>query len=199
MFIDNLTRFRRSFKAEAGFTLIELLISSAILLVIVGGGIASFITFNDKQTLLAAVKGYQGMLRSAQVKAAVSDVITGCETVGGNKLWAYRVSAKADSTGAQVLMSALCAPNKFAATTGTEVGPREVYQLPPGISVTATELAGGGSMVSQDFYVLHGGVDVNGDNPAGSIAVTITLTGPDTASYSFDVTQGGEITEGALN
>lgn len=56
-----------------GFTLIELIVSITIMMLIVGGGIASYISFNDRQTLVQAANRLEVVLRSAQSRAASGD------------------------------------------------------------------------------------------------------------------------------
>jgi prepilin-type N-terminal cleavage/methylation domain-containing protein len=66
-----------------GFTLIELLIATTILLVVVGGGLVSYIRFNDRQVLQTAGKEVITYLRSAQTKARVGDRPAGCNQLLG--------------------------------------------------------------------------------------------------------------------
>jgi len=66
-----------------GFSLIELMISITILMLIVGGGLASYITFNEKQQLSGAAKELQTYFRSAQSRARSGDVPPACGTLSG--------------------------------------------------------------------------------------------------------------------
>lgn len=123
--------------SSAGFTLIELLVSLTILLLLVGGGIATFVRFNDRQTLLGAAKELQIALRAAQQKAQVMDKPEGCDTLEG-----YQVSAPI-AAPVQVSLIANC--------TGGDVL-RETITLPASISLS--------SALSVTFHVLQGGIDV---------------------------------------
>lgn len=76
-----------------GFTLIELLVSVTILMLIVGGGLASYLTFNEKQQLTGAAKELQTYFRSAQTRARSGDVPSGCDT-----LTAYSVQMAQDTS-----------------------------------------------------------------------------------------------------
>lgn len=84
-----------------GFTFLELLVSITILMLIVGGGIASYIVFNERQQLTGAAKELQAYFRSAQTRARSGDVPPGCETLTG-----YAVKAFSDSS--LVTVRAIC-------------------------------------------------------------------------------------------
>ena len=56
---------------KRGFTLIELLVTSAIIMILVGVGLAAYNNFNDKQTLDAAAAGLKNNLRMARSWAMV--------------------------------------------------------------------------------------------------------------------------------
>lgn len=71
-----------------GFTLIEVMVSVTIMLLLVGGGIAGYNTFNDRQTVIQEGKQFASMLRLAQKRASVGDKPTVC---AGNKLQGYYV------------------------------------------------------------------------------------------------------------
>src|SRR5688572_9714056 len=69
---------------KTGFTLIELLISITIMLFLVGGGIAAFINFNDRQVLIGAGQELKTYLRAAQIKARNGDKPQqGCDKLSG--------------------------------------------------------------------------------------------------------------------
>jgi len=135
------TPLRRHF--AAGFTLIELLVSVTIMLLIVGGGIAAFITFNDKQALRGAAKELQTYFRSAQISAR-----SGVRPDVCDKLLSYAVTATAGSN--QIRSLAVC-----------ENGSHEqaLYLLPASVSVVGA--------LNMEFQVLHGGV-----NNAGDVSLT---------------------------
>jgi prepilin-type N-terminal cleavage/methylation domain-containing protein len=126
--------FSPSQNRTAGFTLIEMLISVVIMLALVGGGIAAFITFNDRQTVLAGAKDLKLSFRSAQIKARAAERPDLCDS-----LQAYAVQMTAGS--GQVTTSAICANGDYTIDS---------YLLK-------------NDVVSQDtidvqFLVLHGGV-----------------------------------------
>lgn len=130
-------------KNHRGFTLLELIITVAIMMVVVGGSIAGFVSFTDRQEVLNTAKEVQQMMRNAQSKARVREVpnIAGCIT-----LEKYRVQYNGSST---FILQAGC---KNA--TGTDVfgsGMRTIT-LPTGVSVTPSGAR------SIDFSTLEEGV-----------------------------------------
>lgn len=149
-----------------GFTLIEILIVITITVLLVGGGIAAFINFNERQAILNSAKEVQIFLRSAQTKAKVGQKPTGC-----NQLEAYRVSGNVNGNTLQLL--AVC--------VGAEVAVSD-YSLPDNLVFQ--------SGVDLSFLVLQGGV---------SAAQTVSLESTRGYHYEFEVTQGGEITQGELS
>lgn len=72
----------------AGYTLIEVLLVVAISALMVGGGIAAFIRYNDRQAVLTTALELQTYIRSAQQKAQVGDRPTGCDRLLGYQLTA---------------------------------------------------------------------------------------------------------------
>ncbi len=119
---------------KAGFTLIELLVSVTITLLMVGGGIAAFVTFNDRQILQNAGREVQTALRSAQVKARAGDRPAGC-----TKLLSHAVRISPGSS--LVRVQAVCEDDDYDVAE---------YQLHESV-ISSDE-------VDMRFLVLHGGV-----------------------------------------
>jgi prepilin-type N-terminal cleavage/methylation domain-containing protein len=156
-------------KSMAGFTLIELMVVVTITLLMVGGGLAAFVNFNERQTILGGAKELQSILRAAQQKAQISDKPeTGCD-----RLSSYVVRAN-QTAPVTVTVYAKCQSGEVLRSTKT---------LNSSLSLSGP--------LQVTFRSLQGGVEV----PA-TITVTSTLTNQ---SYEFEVTSGGEITEGALD
>ena len=78
---------------QHGFTLIELMVSVTIMLLLVGGGIASYVSFNDRQTLVTSAHRVETYLRSAQKKARVGDRPATCTVFDG---YAVRLTSGSD-------------------------------------------------------------------------------------------------------
>lgn len=153
------------FLYSPGFTLIELLVSITIMLLLISGGIAAYVKFNDKQVILNEAKDLQSYFRSAQSRARVGDRPSGCTRLEG-----YSIQVTAGSSTVDLI--AVCSSGNIN---------RGQYELENNVTV--------GSDVNLEFYVLHGGV---------SSSQTITLNSQSGLQYSFEVTQGGEITGGSL-
>jgi len=154
----------RSF--SQGFTLIELLVTITIAVMLVGGGIASYITFNDRQNLQNGAKSLQTYLRSAQSKARAGERPTGCNTLNG-----YKISLSAGTP--VITLSAVCAGGDVVHSS---------YTLPVGVISASSHVI--------TYVNLYGGV-----RGAGVIVLETTNGN---YKYTFEVTDGGEITAGVL-
>lgn len=162
--------WRRFASGSTGFTLIELIVSVTIMILLVGGGIAAFITFNDKQQLQGSTKMLQTYMRTAQTKARVGDRPEDCD-----RLLGYQVGvAQGTST---ITLAAICGE------TGNET--ELVVQTAELANVESIEVEGGGNLEVL-FKVLHGGTEDSGD-------ITVYSTGG--ASETFRVSAGGEISD----
>ncbi len=149
---------------NTGFSLIEMLISIGILMTIVGVGIASFLTFNDRQVVLNAGKDVQGQIKAAKAKAQAGDTPEGCTRLEG---YAVRISAN----GPRSRLLAVCENDDYL---------DHPVDFPTGVTSTDT--------IDITFLGLHGGVQ-------GAETVTIQS---DKWAYAFDITSGGEVSEGEM-
>lgn len=91
------------FHVSSGFSLIELIVVIGVLLLLAGGGIASFITFNEKQQLLSGGKELQEHLRMAQSLSRVGETPSGC-----GKLSGYKVTSTTIGSTKEIKVSAVC-------------------------------------------------------------------------------------------
>jgi prepilin-type N-terminal cleavage/methylation domain-containing protein len=131
--------FKYCHSPKSGFTLIELLIAVSILLLITGSGIASYITLNDRQTLITSAKDLQSYMRAAQKKARSGDKPTGCDTLNSYSL------TSAGSSPTVVTLKAECESGSFSSDT---------LSFPLSISLQ--------SPLTMQFLVLSGGVTNSG-------------------------------------
>jgi type II secretory pathway pseudopilin PulG len=156
---------------RAGFTLIELLVVITIIMFLTGGGIASFLTFNDRQTVQNGAKLVQTYMRQAQGKARAGEKPPACAAA---KLTGYRVQLTANSS--QVILSAVCTNGVHTHTS---------YTLPGGVISENNHTI--------TFANLYGGV-IN----AGTVTIMSNPANVTDYSYSFEVTPGGEIDIGGF-
>jgi prepilin-type N-terminal cleavage/methylation domain-containing protein len=155
--------------AQRGFTMIELLAVVTIMLLILGGGIASFIQFNERQQMVQAVDQVQSFLRAAQTRARISEKPPACDTLQG-----YTVSSADLGAFYQLTSAASCDNGEYDRIT---IDLDDVIELTTPIDMT--------------FRVLHGGIE-------GAGTVTLTRQ-DGSRPYSFEVNAGGEITDGAFD
>jgi Tfp pilus assembly protein FimT len=119
-----------------GFSLVELVVVIGVLLMMAGGGIASFITFNEKQQVISGGKELQGHLRMAQSLARVGETPSGC-----GKLSGYKVTSTDAGVTKEIKVIAVCSSGEVE---------RNSFLLPE-----ATTLS---SDIAITFLGLHGGV-----------------------------------------
>jgi type II secretory pathway pseudopilin PulG len=150
-------------KQSLAFTLIEMLVVITIMMLMLGGGIAAYINFNENQQLLSAAKQMQTYLRGLQKKSRVGDRPDGC-----TRLYSYTLTVAANSN--LVFMQANCENGDFDTDN---------YTLGGGVTAL--------NEIEVSFKVLQGGATSQGN---------IILV-KNTDRYQFQVTPGGEITEGA--
>jgi prepilin-type N-terminal cleavage/methylation domain-containing protein len=120
--------------SKAGFTLIELLVAIAIMMLILGASLVSYLRFNDRQGVIAAGDELRTMVRNAQTRARIGDKPSGCD-----KLLSYRVRVPAQSNIAT--MTAEC---ESGSVTRSEI--------------TLSSGARASTLINVEFLVLHGGV-----------------------------------------
>jgi prepilin-type N-terminal cleavage/methylation domain-containing protein len=84
-----------------GYTLIELVVVTAIMALLIGGGIAALLQFQEKQALIGAAGEFKVYLRSAQDRARAGDRPEDCD-----HLLSYAIRT-VDNTN-QVQMVAVC-------------------------------------------------------------------------------------------
>lgn len=185
----NLHNFHKMNALTSGFSFVELIITVAVLIIVVGGGIAAFFRFNETQSVLAAGKELQTILRSAQTKARVRETPPDCDPALGLPLQAWRVTAPANVPGATVQMYASCGRvgenNEIDVVRGTV---RE-YTLPSSIMITTSN-----GDLDVRFWALYGGTQFVGTNDTSR---DVRLEG-NSKIWQFTIRVGGDLTEGAF-
>jgi len=121
----------------SGFTLIELLVSIAIMILLVGGGVAAYVRLNSRQQLLRTGRTVQEYFRAAQKKARVEDKPTGCD-----HLLSYEVLVPSNALN-QIQLIGECQNGTYPVTSYNFTFPSPVQSL---------------ASFNVHFLVLQGGV-----------------------------------------
>lgn len=103
------------------------------MMLMVGLGLASYIDFNERQQLSGAAKELQTYFRSAQTRARIGDVPTGCDSLEG-----YNVIMAQDTS--TVTVRAVCANGNYVRSENTLTGG---VTPSTGIDITFNVLQGG--------------------------------------------------------
>lgn len=145
---------------SAGFTLIEMLVVIAIMGIIMGGSIAGYIRFNDRQIVLTAGKELLTNIRQAQGRATSGvKTPTTCTTLTG-----YRIQASAGASS--YTLDSVCSNATYNVQT---------YTLPSGVTFQSAV-----SIVFQGQYGGVTGVTAAGTNitiQGNSLTYVITING----------------------
>lgn len=146
-----------------------MLVTVAILIILTGLGIAGFINFNERQQVANTAKQIQHILRTGQSKARVKEMPADCTF-----LLSYEVYR--NSSG----------PINLRANCQNGNKPPEVWTIPTGIAVAPATF-------SVKFKTLFGGANITGETSLGTLGIDVSRSG---TQYIFEVTTGGEITQG---
>lgn len=160
--------------SQNGYSLIELVVVVGLMVLLMGGGIAAFSSFNDRQKAVEGARTLQSWLRTAQSRARALEKPPGCD-----QLHSYRVSTITNSDTVETVAVCNAANDELGATFLT---------LPEGLTLQTT--------ATLDFLVLHGGIEIN---QSAASAVDLVVSGGggfSNSRYGFTVTKGGEIREG---
>lgn len=167
---------------KTGFTLIELLVVVAITSIVVGGSIAGFTKFYERQQVLTAAQEVRQLFVSAKTKAQVQETPSNANCTTAGVLIGYRVRFISPST---FRLQALCKLDSNSSTVA--VDPSSQIQrvvMPNGVTVVSPDPD---TSKSYNFYTLGGGTNFSVDQ-------TVTLSGS-SKTYGFSVTSGGAISE----
>lgn len=163
-----MVRLSAFFSSRSGFTLIELLVVISITVLLVGGGIAAYQRFNEKQIVISAAKDIVSMIRQAQRKTFAGDKPTSdqpskdCSTT---TLDGYKAQGDNSSGTPTVTLYALC------------LGKPDI--------LVSSESFSGVTISPSNFYVqitnLGNSTTTSGGNPTVTISTslfsaTLTLT-----------------------
>ncbi|MBU0979104.1 MAG: prepilin-type N-terminal cleavage/methylation domain-containing protein [Patescibacteria group bacterium] len=163
-----------------GFSLIELVVAIAIMILLLGGGIAAFAKFNDKQKLLSASRELGQLLRIAQTKARAREIPDDgvCDPVD-NPIMAYRViSDGAGAPGTLVRVYPICGLTQSDyGDPDSNSDPILSLDLPTNITLEEA--------MKVDFQALYGGAQIDG-------ASTFHLSSGSN-QVEFSISEGGAI------
>lgn len=152
-----------------GFSLIELLVTVTITLVLIGGALAAFTRYSDRQAVTSAVEELKVAFQSAQTKAAAGD-LGGCDRLAG-----YRVQTYLVGNETQISLQAVCA-------TG-EPSPAKIQSLSPAVTVSPS--------LDIVFQVLNAGAILADDAATQDIVVQQSEH-----TYLFTLSREGRVNEG---
>lgn len=162
---------------SAGFTLIEMVVTVAVALLLVGGGIAGYITFNSRQKAISAAREFETLIQTTESKIQ-SGVLGVC-----SQLEEYRMTFNTSVNPVQVNMIEVCAPGDPATPTAV------TYLLPEGVTLAFNPV-----ITSIRFKILAGGLLFSsGDS---SVEFQFSDESNPTDIYVITISEGGDVSEG---
>lgn len=159
---------------RAGFTLVEMLVTVSIMLILVGGGIANFVRFNERQLVQSNGKEVKSLIEAGRARARSGDTPDGCAGLQG-----YRVTGLANSD--VVNLEAVCGNDDYVVSTHTL----------PTRGAGASMSVRFASDTEVTFKLLHGGVE--GDTDINLVTV------PERYTYTFTINPAGNIGAASLD
>lgn len=175
---------------KKGFTLIELLVVTSIISIITGGGLASYVQFNNKEKLKAAALEVKTYLRKAQANALAG--VKNEEECEARPLdgWCLDLYHGPAGPGRPGYLYGHCGGPVADPPVNADFD-REEFTLPAGVSISFDPPYGGILL----FKPLGQGVNLG---PVSGNNLTICLSASSlgvSSSYKLTVTTSGEITD----
>lgn len=163
--------------SSRGFTLIELLVVTTLLVFVMGGSIAGYRRFNDRQQVITAGKELLVALRQAQSKASSGvKSLASCQTV---PLVGYKITVLAASQDTYTIAESYQS-NCVSATSADNV--IKTVKLPQGVRFQ--------SAFTATFTGLSGGVIYSGASPL-TLRVCNASCGTGSLQYTITVNSAG--------
>ncbi len=162
---------------SAGFTLIEMVVTVAVALLLVGGGIAGYITFNSRQKAISAARDFETIIQSTESKVQAG-VVGAC-----SQLEEYRMTFNTTVNPVQINLVEVCVPGDPATPVPV------TYTLPEGVLLNFNP-----AITSVRFKILAGGLLFSsGDS---SVEFQFSDESNPTDVYVLTISEGGDVSEG---
>lgn len=166
-----------TFSSIAGFTLIEMVVTVAVALLLVGGGIAGYITFNSRQKSISAARDFETIIQTTEAKIQ-SGVVGACD-----QLEEYEMTFNTTVNPVQISLTEVCAPGDTAVPVPT------TYTLPEGVLLAFNPV-----ISSIRFKILAGGLLF--DSGDSSVEFQFSDESNPTDVYVLTISEGGDVSEG---
>lgn len=163
---------------QAGFTLIEMLVTTAIAVLLLGGGVTAFLNFNQRQSVINSAKELANVLTIAESKTQ-SGVLGACNT----QLEAYEVTFDTATLPNKIYLEEVCATGDTGTPTPVE------YVLDQNVQLTFNP-----STTYIRYKILTGGVLFS--SGADSVDARFAHINAPSSFYSVTISEGGDVTEG---
>jgi len=112
---------------DSGFTLIELLVTTGLTLILVGGALASYNSFNTRQGHIQSARNVMAAVERAKTRSAVGEKPASCTTLDGYRVRAaintatYTVSIRCDGNSTDLEPQQFFLPSGYLFRTAFDV------------------------------------------------------------------------------
>lgn len=176
---------------QTGYTLIELLVVITLMVLLLGGGVATYFQFEERQSAEVAARRLHEAFITARAKARFRERVD-CPT---DSVIGFRTNLRNDGTLIRVDILTICGsdrnnydylpePNAVQDESLATV----VYTLPNGVALESPVPATLPYVV--DFFTLYGGAKLNNVDTNDTVDITVSRG---SARYGFSVDRGADI------
>lgn len=164
-----------------GYTLIELLVVITLMVLLLGGGVATYFRFEERQSTEVAARSIHEAFVTARAKARFREKAA-CPN---DSVIGFRTNIRNDGGVIKVDILSICGTDRvdYLSKVQTEGPATVVYTIPNGITLAPSPYV-------VDFFTLYGGARLNNDHNADVIDITVSRG---VAEYGFSVDRGGDI------
>jgi len=174
-----------------GYTLIELLVVITLMVLLLGGGVATYFRFEERQSTEVVARELHRAFITARAKARFREKANCTST---ERVIGFRTLIRDDGGTKKVDILSICGSSRIdydgaEPNSVQNEGPTTVvYTIPDNVTLESpisTDLP-----YEVDFFTLYGGAWINGDPEPVQVPITVSRG---VARYSFNIDGGADI------
>ncbi len=173
---------------QTGYTLIELLVVITLMVLLLGGGVATYFRFEERQSTEVVARELHRAFVTARAKARFREKANCTST---ERVIGFRALIRDDGGTKKVDILSICGSSRIdydgpePNSVQDEDPDTVVYTIPDNVTLESPSLP-----FEVDFFTLYGGAWLNGDPEPVPFPITISRGA---ARYSFNIDGGADI------